>query len=140
MSAFILTPPSQSEHTNATKLRQYSVNVTAKAAAERQQRLGAAEQGTGLAMPGRGVQAPRFLGFELDPFQVQALDELGQNTMSPNNAGNAAAGRVTPCESGQITPRERGSAFTPVPGGSNHKPLISRGMSFCFQESLQALC
>ncbi len=139
MSAFILTPPSQSEHTNATTLRQYSVNVTAKAAAACQQHLEAAEQGMGLAMPRRGVQA-LTLEFELDPFQVQALDELGQNTMSPNNAGNAAAGRVTPCESGQITPRERGSAFTPVPGGSNHTPLISRGMSFCFQESLQALC
>jgi hypothetical protein len=62
----------------------------------------------GLAMPGRGVQAPT-LGFELDPFQVQALDELGQNTVSPFSAGNAVApGRITPCESGRITPREGG--------------------------------
>jgi hypothetical protein len=96
----------------------------------------------GLAMPG-GVQAPT-LGFELDPFQVQALDELGQNTMSPNNAGNAAApGRITPRESGRITPWEAGgSAYTPVPGvGINPPPpLISQGMSFCFQqESLQVL-
>ena len=70
----------------------------------------------GLAMPGRGVQAPT-LGFELDPFQVQALDGLGQNTVSPNDAGNAAApGRITPSESGRISPREAGgSAFTPVP-------------------------
>ena len=92
VSAFILTPPPQSEHTNATTLRQYSVNVTAKAAAARQQRLEAAEQGMGLAMPRRDAQA-LTLEFELDPFQVQALDELGQNTMSPNNAGNATAGQ-----------------------------------------------
>ena len=70
----------------------------------------------GLAMPGRGVQAPT-LGFELDSFQEQALDELGQNTVSPFNAGNAAApGRINPSESGRISPREAGgSAFTPVP-------------------------
>ncbi len=58
----------------------------------------AAEQGIGLSMPGRGVQAPT-LGYELDSFQVQALDELGQNTVSQNNTDNAAAaGLVTPCE------------------------------------------
>ncbi len=44
------------------------------------------------------VQAPT-LGYELDSFQVQALDELGWNTMSPSNADNAAAaGLVTSCE------------------------------------------
>jgi len=88
----------------------------------------------GLAMPGKGVQAPRFLGFELDPFQVQALDELGQNTVSPNNAGFAAAppGRITPRESGRITPREAGgSAFTPVPGvGINLPPPHLPGHEF----------
>ena len=80
----------------------------------------------GLAMPGRGVQA-HTLGFELDAIQVQALDELGQNTVSPNDAGNATApGRITPCESGRITPRKaRGSAFTPVPGvGINPPPYL----------------
>ncbi len=52
----------------------------------------------GLSMPGRGVQAPT-LGNELDSFQVQALDELGWNTVSPNNAGNAAtAGLINPRE------------------------------------------
>ncbi len=132
VSAFILTPPPpQIEHTNATTSRQRSVSVIVEAAAVRQQRLGAAEQGMGLAMPGRGVQAPT-LGFELDPFQVQALDELGQNTVSrtPNDAGNATApGCITPHESGgRITPREAGggSAFTPVPGmmGINPPPHL----------------
>jgi hypothetical protein len=52
----------------------------------------------GLSIPGRGVQAPT-LGYELDSFQVQALDELGRNTMSRNNADNAAA-------AGLVTPRE----------------------------------
>ena len=86
----------------------------------------------GLAMPGRGVQAPT-LGFELDSFQVQVLDELGQNAVSPFNAGNAAApGRITPRESGRITPREAGgSAFTPVPGvGINLPPPHLPGHDF----------
>ena len=87
----------------------------------------------GLAMPGRGVQAPT-LGFELDSFQVQALDELGQNTVSPfNHTGNAAApGRITPRESGRITPREAGgSAFIPVPGvGINLPPPHLPGHDF----------
>ncbi len=52
----------------------------------------------GLSMPGRGVQAS-MVGYKLDSFQVQALDELGQNTMSLNNADNAAA-------AGLFTPRE----------------------------------
>ena len=52
----------------------------------------------GWSIPGRGMQAPT-LGYKLDSFQVQALDELGRNTMSPNNADNAAAaGLVTPCK------------------------------------------
>ncbi len=52
----------------------------------------------GLSMLRRGIQAPT-LGYELDSFQVQALDELGRNALSPNNAGNAAA-------AGLVTPRE----------------------------------
>jgi hypothetical protein len=93
----------------------------------------------GLAMPG-GVQAPT-LGFELDPFQVQALDELGQNTMSPNNAGNAAApGRITPRESGRITPWEAGgSAYTPVPGvGINPPPPHLPGHEFLLPAGVTA--
>jgi hypothetical protein len=89
------------------------------------QRLGAAEQSMSLTMPGRGVQTPT-LGFNLDPFQVQALDELGQNTRSPNNAGNALDGRVsTPREGCRVTPRDRGSsAFTPV-RGDNYAPVAA---------------
>jgi len=93
-----------------------------------------------LAIPGRGVQAPT-LGFELDPFQVQALDELRQNTVSPNNAGNAAAlGRITPRESGRITPREAGgSAFTPVPGvGINRPPPHLLGHEFLLPAGVTA--
>jgi hypothetical protein len=79
-------------------LRQNSLGKTAEVAGACQQHLEAAEQGIGLSMPGRGVQAPT-LGYELDSFQVQALDELGQNTVSQNNTDNAAAaGLVTPCE------------------------------------------
>ena len=52
--------------------------------AARQQRLGAAEQGMGLTMPGRGVQAPS-LNFPLTAFQQQALGMLGQQTTSPGN-------------------------------------------------------
>jgi hypothetical protein len=52
----------------------------------------------GLSIPGRGMQAST-LGYELDSFQVQALDELGWNTMFLNNADDAtAAGLVSPCE------------------------------------------
>jgi hypothetical protein len=81
-----------------------------------------------LAMPGQGVQA-LTLGFNLDCFQMQALDELGWNTVSPSNGGNAApghitprksghaaAGRITPRESGHTTPWEIGSAITPRVG------------------------
>ena len=122
-------------------MHQRSVSITVEAAAVRQQRLGAAEQGMGLAMPGRGVQAPT-LGFELDYFQVQALDELGQNTVSPfNHTGNAAApGRITPRESGRITPREAGgSAFTPVPGvGINLPPPHLPGHDFLLPAGVTA--
>ena len=122
-------------------MHQRSVSITVEAAAVRQKRLGAVEQGMGLAMPGRGVQAPT-LGFELDPFQVQALDELGQNTVSPfNHAGNAAApGRITPRESGRITPREvGGSAFTPVPGvGINLPPPHLPGHDFLLTAGVTA--
>ena len=88
----------------------------------------------GLAMPGRGVQAPT-LGFELDPFQVQALDELGQNTVSPFNAGNAVAR-----ESGRITPWEvGGSAFTPVSGvGINLPPPHLPGHDFLLPAGVTA--
>ena len=121
-------------------MHQRSVSITVEAAAVRQQRLGAAEQGMGLAMPGRGVQAATF-GFELDSFQVQTLDELGQNTVSPFNAGYAAApGRITPRESGRITPREAGgSAFTPVPGmGINLPPPHLPGHDFLLPAGVTA--
>jgi hypothetical protein len=65
VSAFCLCSntslPPQSEHTNATTLGQNSLNKTAKAAAARQQCLEAAEQGMGLSMPGRGIQAPTLV-------------------------------------------------------------------------------
>jgi hypothetical protein len=125
VSAFILTPPSppQSEHTNATTLHQTILDKTAEAAAACQQQLEAVEQGMGLSMPGRGVQAPT-LGYKLDSFQVQALEELGRIIVSPSNAGDAAAaGLVTPCEV----------------AGVGMKPSFSRGMSLGFRESLQAL-
>jgi len=100
-------------------VRQNIVNETAEARSARNARLETAEQGMGLTMPGGGVQAPT-LGFDLDPFQIQALDELGRNTVSPNNATD---GRVTPRGNGRVTPRKGGtSAFTPLPatGPANH--------------------
>jgi hypothetical protein len=38
----------------------------------------------GLTIPARGVQPPT-LDFELDHFQLKVLEELGQNTVSPNS-------------------------------------------------------
>ena len=80
----------------------------AETAAAHQERLGAAEGGMGLTIPAQGVQPPT-LDFPLDNFQVQALAELGQNTVSPFNPSNSTAGPT-------VTPRMRGSAFTPVQG------------------------
>lgn len=40
---------------------------------------------------------------------MQALAELGQNTVSPFNPSNSTAGPT-------VTPRVRGLAFTPVQG------------------------
>jgi hypothetical protein len=46
----------------------------------------------GLSMPSRGVQPPT-LDFALNNFQVQALAELGQNSVSPANpSGTTTAG------------------------------------------------
>ncbi len=102
----------QREHSNSTSLHQNSINVTSDTAAARQQRLEVAERGMGLTMPRQGILAPT-LGFDLACFQ-----------MHPNNGGNAAPGRITPCqsvhaaagcitsrESGHTTPQEMGSEF-----------------------------
>jgi len=83
-------------------------SARAETAAAHQERLGAAEGGMGLTIPARGVQPPT-LDFPLDNFQVQALAELGQNTVSPFNPSNSTTGPT-------VTPRVRGSAFTPVQG------------------------
>jgi hypothetical protein len=59
VSAFVLSPPfPQSEHTIATTLCQNILKETAEAAAARQHRLEAVEQGMGLSMPGRSVKGP----------------------------------------------------------------------------------
>jgi hypothetical protein len=96
----------------------------------------------GLSMPGRGVRAPT-LGYNIDSFQVQALDELGRNTVSPNNAGNAAAaGHVTPCEVAGVginPPHLPGHEFV-LPGvtaGVNLRIHLSDATSF-HQQSLIA--
>jgi hypothetical protein len=70
----------------------------------------------GLAMPGQGVLQAPMLGFNLDCFQMLALDELGRNTVTPNNSCNAPPGRITPRKSGHTTPQEMGSAFMPGVG------------------------
>ncbi len=70
----------------------------------------------GLSMPRRGVQAPTF-GYEFDSFQVQVLDELGWNTVSPYNADNTVLLALL------LPVRKQGWEST---------PLISRGMSLCF--------
>jgi hypothetical protein len=80
----------------------------AETAAAHQERLGAAEGGMGLTIPVRGVQPPT-LDFPLDNFHLQALAELGQNTVSPFNPSNSTDGPT-------VTPRVRGSAFTHVQG------------------------
>ena len=53
--------------------------------AARRARLSVAEQGMGLAMPGRGVSAPVHLPDALTAQQQHALDALGQPTFSPGN-------------------------------------------------------
>jgi hypothetical protein len=78
----------------------------------------------GLSMPGREVQAP-MLGYELDSFKVQALEELGWNTVSPNNAGNAAA-------AGLVTPREvAGVGINPpyLPANEFMLPGVTAGVN-----------
>ncbi len=94
----------------------------------------------GLSMPGRGVQAPT-LGYELDSFQVQALDELGWSTMSLNITDNAAA-------AGLVTPREvAGVEINPadLPGHEFMLPGVTAGVNLgiclsdattCHQQSL----
>jgi hypothetical protein len=106
-------------------LRQNSLDETAEATGARQQRLEAAEQGMGLSIPGRGVQAPT-LGYELYSFQVQVLDELGWNTVSPNNADNAtAAGLVTPREEAV----EAGTNPPYLPGHDFMLPGVTAGVN-----------
>jgi len=86
-------------HTNSEL--QANRGARAETAAAHQEHLGAVEGGMGLTIPVRGVQPPT-LDFPLDNFQVQALAELGQSTVSPFNPSNSTAGPT-------VTPRMRGS-------------------------------
>jgi hypothetical protein len=115
----ILAHTLQAEIDNANTQHQARVGAASDDAAERQRRLEAAQQGMGLTMPSRGVQPPT-LGFALDNFQVQALAELGQNSVSPHNPSGTTAGRVTPHDG--VTPRDGASAFTPVMASGNNPP------------------
>jgi hypothetical protein len=64
----------------------------------------------GLTIPARGVQPPT-LDFELDCFQLEAPEELSQNTVSPNNT-------ISPTGRTSTTTIVGGaSAFTPVAAG-----------------------
>lgn len=99
----------EQEIVHANSELQADRGARAESAAAHQERLGAAEGGMGLTIPARGVQPPT-LDFHLDNFQVQALAELGQNTVSPLNPSDSTA--VLPT----VTPRMRVSAFTPVQG------------------------
>ncbi len=110
----ILARGLEEEITNANSQHQARVGATTEVSAECQGCLEAAQQGMGLNMPSRGVQPP-ILDFALNNFQVQALAELGQNSVSPANpSGTTTAG----C----ITPRDGESAFTLVMVACNNPP------------------
>jgi hypothetical protein len=89
----------QVEITNANAQQQARVDSATEVSAEHQGHLEAVQQGMGLSMPLQGVQPPT-LDFALNNFQVQALAELGQNSVSlANPSDTTTAGQVTPCES-----------------------------------------
>jgi hypothetical protein len=108
----ILARGLKEEIMNANTQHQARVGAATKVSAERQGRLEAAQQGMGLTMHSQGAQPPT-LDFALNNFQVQALAELGQNSVSPANpSGTTTAGCITPCD-GE-------SAFTPVTVAGNN--------------------
>jgi hypothetical protein len=100
----------EEEIMNANAQHQARVGATANLSAEPQGCLEAAQQGMGLTMPSQGAQPPT-LDFAHDHFQVQALTELGQNSVFPANPSDTTAG----C----ITPRDGASAFSPVTVAGN---------------------
>ncbi len=80
----VLAHELEQEFAYASSAQQTRVDATADNEAQCQQRLATAGQSMGLTIPARGIQPPTLV-FELDCFQVEALEELGQNTVSPNN-------------------------------------------------------
>ena len=80
----VLAHELEQEFAHASSAQQTRVDAAVDNEAQRQQRLATAGQSMGLTIPARGVQPPT-LDFELDRFQLEALEELGQNTVSPNS-------------------------------------------------------
>ncbi len=71
----------------------------------------------GLTVPARGVQPPT-LGFELDRFQLEVLEELGQNTVLPYST-------ISPTGCTSTNKIEGGAAaFTPVAAGVGASAFI----------------
>jgi hypothetical protein len=93
--------------------------------AQCQQHLATAGQSMGLTIPARRVQPPT-LDFELDCFQLEVLEELGQNTVSPNSTISPTGRTSTTTNAGGasvFTPVEAevgASAFIPVAVGGNN--------------------
>ncbi len=97
----VLAHELEQEFAYASSAQKTRVDAAADDEAQRQQHLATAGQSMGLTMPAQGVQTPT-LDFELDHFQLDALEELGQNTVSPNNT---------------VSPSGRTSTITIVGGG-----------------------
>jgi hypothetical protein len=71
----VLAHELEQEFAYASSAQQTRVDATADDEAQRQQRLATAGQSMGLTIPAQGVQPPT-LDFELDCFQLEALEEL----------------------------------------------------------------
>jgi hypothetical protein len=113
----VLAHELEQEFAYASSAQQTRVDTAADNEAQCQKRLATAGQSMGLTILARGVQ-PLTLDFELDCFQVEALEELGQNTVSPNNTFSPT-GRTS-----RTTIAGGAAAFTPVAAGVGASAFI----------------
>jgi hypothetical protein len=119
----VLTHELEQEFAYASSAQQTRADAAADDEAQCQQHLATAGQSIGLTIPAQGVQPPT-LDFELDRFQLEALEELGQNTISPNST-------ISPTGCTSTTKIAGGaSVFTPVAaevGASAFIPVAVEG-------------
>jgi hypothetical protein len=113
----VLAHELEQEFAHASSAQQTRVDAAVDNDAQGQQHLATAEQSMGLTFPARGVQPPT-LGFELGRFQLEALEELGQNTLSPNSTSSPTGCTSTNTIAGEA------AAFTPVAAGVGASAFI----------------